>query len=84
MTIEKKEKEISRKDFLKGVGASIAGVTLLGGVGGILTACSDQTTAEVQTTVEAKGKPEWPFPYAKLDADKAAERAYHAYLSKGG
>ncbi|SCY31725.1 hypothetical protein [Alkaliphilus peptidifermentans] len=80
MSIEKKSKELSRKDFLKGVGASVAGVTLLGGVSGIMTACSTQTTS----SAAAVGKPEWPFPYKKLDGNKAADRAYEAYKTKGG
>lgn len=86
MEVEKKSREISRKDFLKGVGASLAGVTLLGGVGGILTACSDQATAGTgaEATAGEIGKPEWPFPYTKLDADAVAERAYNAYKEKGG
>lgn len=85
MTIEKNNKEISRKDFLKGVGASLAGVTLLGGVGGILTACSDSASASAtETVVGETEKPQWPFTYVKVDPDQAAERAYNAYKEKGG
>lgn len=80
MTTEKKDKQISRKDFLKGVGTSIAGVTLLGGVGSLLTGCSDQN-AQANASTE---KPEWPFKYTKLDADKAAQRAYDAYKTGAG
>jgi len=80
MSTEKKDKQLSRKDFIKGVGTSIAGVTLLGGVGGILTACTDKTAA----TAGAIEKPEWPFTYTKLDADKAAQRGYDAYKTGAG
>lgn len=83
MTMEKKSKEISRKDFLKGVGASIAGVTLLGGMGGVLTACSQQATASPEVITEEATKPQWPFKYVTLDPDKVEEMAYHGY-QKGG
>ncbi|SNS11744.1 hypothetical protein SAMN05446037_1004155 [Anaerovirgula multivorans] len=84
MTIEKKDKEISRKDFLKGVGVSLAGVTLLGGVGGVLTACSDQATAAPEPIAGESEKPQWPFTYVKVDPDKAAIRGYDAYKTGAG
>ncbi len=73
------EKQISRKDFLKGVGTTVAGVTVIGTLGSVLSGCAP-TTASVETPE----KPEWPFPYTKIDADKAAERAFNAYKEKGG
>lgn len=86
MSIEKKDKEISRKDFLKGVGTSIAGVALLGGVGSVLTACSSPAAVapEPQPQAGVLGKPQWPFTYVKVDADKAAQRGYDAYKTGAG
>jgi hypothetical protein len=72
--------EISRKDFLKGVGKAVAGVTVAGTLGSVLTACS----APEATSAAAPAEPKWPFPYKKIDVDKAAERAFHAYKEKGG
>ncbi len=85
MTIEKNDKQISRKDFLKGVGKTVAGVTILGGMGGILTACNSPAavTPDASAVGEA-GKPEWPFPYVKLDPAKAEQRAYDAYKTGAG
>lgn len=71
--------ELSRKDFLKGVGKTVAGVTVVGTFGSVLAGCSSTVS-----TVEAAEKPQWPFPYQKVDADKAAQRAYNAYKEKGG
>ncbi|WP_243136933.1 hypothetical protein [Alkaliphilus serpentinus] len=82
MTTEKKDKQISRKDFLKGVGTSIAGVTLMGGVGSLLTACTDKAAAP--STSATAEKPQWPFTYAKLDAEKAGQKAYDAYKTGAG
>lgn len=81
--------EMSRKDFLKGVGKAVAGVTVAGAFGSVLTGCSTQeaTAAPAATPAAAPAtpeKPQWPFPYKKLDADKAAERAFKAYKEKGG
>lgn len=86
MTVEKNEKQISRKDFLKGVGKTVAGVTILGGVSGLLTACSTPTdaTPEAQTPVAVTEKPQWPFTYVKLDPAKAEQRAYDAYKTGAG
>lgn len=81
MTAENK-KQISRKDFLKGVGVSVAGVAMAGGVGGLLTACgNDSGSANVQG---AGGAPEWPYKYVKLDPEKVKERAFKAYKELGG
>ena len=35
----KQGKQITRKDFLKGMGVSVAGVVMAGGMGSLLTAC---------------------------------------------
>lgn len=74
------KKQITRKDFLKGVGVSVAGVAMAGGVGALLTGC---TTAAVNTTGSTE-TPQWPFKYVKLDPEKVKERAYNAYKEKGG
>ncbi len=72
-------KQISRKDFMKGVGVTVAGVAVTGGLGGLLTGCAAPEAAADTTTA-----PEWPLPYQKLDADAVRERAYNAYFEKGG
>ncbi|MDI3522079.1 MAG: hypothetical protein PWR31_1586 [Bacillota bacterium] len=73
---EDKEKLLTRRTFLKGA-ATAAGVTLLSGAGGLLLAgCSAGPAA-------AEKKPEWPYPYKKLDPAKAADRAYNAYKEGG-
>jgi len=75
------KKQMTRKDFLKGVGASVAGVAMAGGVGALLTGCT--TTAAVDTTGSTE-KPQWPFKYVKLDPAKVEARAYTGYKEKGG
>ena len=75
-------KQISRKDFLKGVGTTIAGVTVVGALGSVLSGCS--STPETPPVANTKEKPQWPFKYTKVDPDKVAERAYKAYKEKGG
>jgi hypothetical protein len=72
-------KQISRKDFMKGVGVTVAGVAVTGGLGGLLTGCAaPEAAADTQTA------PEWPLPYQKLDVETVKERAYNAYFEKGG
>ncbi|KPU45326.1 hypothetical protein OXPF_12190 [Oxobacter pfennigii] len=73
------EKQISRKDFVKGVGKTLAGAAVAGTLGPLLAGCAPTSTAADTTE-----KPQWPFPYKKVDVDKAAERAFHAYKEKGG
>lgn len=72
------KKEISRKDFIKGMGVSLAGVAVVGGLGGMLTGCAAAPVASVD------GAPAWPMKYKKLDAAKAEERAFNGYKEKGG
>ena len=78
-------KHISRKDFLKKMGTTFTGVALLGGMGSVLTACSEEevTEAAVQMGL-APEQVEYPVPYVRIDPDKAAERAYKYYKEKGG
>ncbi len=87
MVAEQKEKQITRKDFLKGVGVSVAGVAMATGVGGLLTACGEKESGSGSADVSGSGsvgKPEWPFKYVKLDVEKVKERAFDAYKTKGG
>lgn len=72
------DKGISRKDFIKGMGVSLAGVAVAGGLGGVLTGCAATPAASVD------GAPTWPFKYSKIDAAKAEERAYNSYFEDGG
>jgi len=69
-------KQISRKDFLKGVGTTVASVAVVGTLGSVLTGCTTETGVQE--------KPQWPYPYKKMDPEKAAEKAYKAYKEKGG
>ncbi|HHX74827.1 MAG TPA: twin-arginine translocation signal domain-containing protein [Firmicutes bacterium] len=69
-------KEISRRKFLVGAGATIAGAALAGGIGGMLAGCEAQSAGKVET-------PNWPAEYKKLDPDKAAERGFNAYKNGG-
>lgn len=74
----KSQKEISRKDFLKGMGTSLAGVAVVGTLGGVLTGCSADDGAS------AEGAAPYPFKYKKLDPAVAEKRAYDTYFEKGG
>ena len=70
-------KNLSRKDFLKGMGTTLAGVTLFGGMGTVMASLNEAEAAE-------KSGMEHPLPYKRIDPDKAAERAYKYYKEKGG
>ncbi len=71
-------KQISRKDFMKGVGVTVAGVAITGGLGGLLTGCAPEAAADTTTA------PEWPFPYKKLDPSAVEARAFNGYKEMGG
>jgi hypothetical protein len=71
--------EISRKEFLKGFGKTVAGVTVVGALGSVLSGCSTTTT-----TASTSDKPQWPFPYKKLDPEKVLARGFKGYKEKGG
>lgn len=78
-------KNVTRKDFLKGMGTTIAGVTLFGGLSSVLTGCSQEEVAmaEAPQTLEPDAVT-YPVAYTHIDPDKAAERAYKNYKEKGG
>ena len=79
-----KEKELSRRRFIKSAGATLAVTALSTGVGGLLTGCSKP---EEETTGGANGQPvevTWPLGYKPLDPDKAEEMAYNSYKAGNG
>lgn len=75
------KKTMSRKDFLKGMGTTAAGVAMAGTLGGFLTGCTTESANVSSDPMEA---PQWPFKYQKIDPAVAEERAYDAYFEKGG
>ena len=83
MKIEKKN--MTRTDFLKGMGTTLAGVTLLGGMSSVLTGCSEEEVAEAKEQMGLDAEQvAYPVAYTRIDPDKAAERAYTAYKEQGG
>ncbi len=72
---EEKKAELSRRKFLRGAGASVAGLAAVGGMG--LFANKVISPGEAQAAQP-------PFKYAKLDPNKAAEMAFQAYMDHGG
>ncbi len=81
MAVEEKKILLDRKKFLKGAGASLAGLALMGGVGSLLAGC-DQGGAAAPTGSESA--PSWPVAYEKLDPDKAEQLAYDSYQAGHG
>ena len=73
------EKQISRKNFLRGMGTTIAGVTVLGGMTSVLTGCDEDAQA-----ANGQGEASYPLNYKKVDPDVVADRAYTAYQEQGG
>lgn len=80
------DKKITRKEFLKGVGTTVAGVAVAGSLGSLLTACakSEPAAPAAPAASAAPQKPEWPFKYKKLDVEKVKARAFKGYKEKGG
>jgi formylmethanofuran dehydrogenase subunit D len=72
---EEKMKELSRRKFLRGAGASVAGLAAVGGVGFI----ANRVISPGEASAAAP-----PFKYVKLDPNKAAEMAFDAYMNHGG
>ncbi len=87
--LDSKVKELTRRKFLRGAGASVAGLALAGTVGILLPGCSKQEpAAPVTPPANAApepviGVPEWPLNYVKLDPGTAEKRAYDAYMEDG-
>lgn len=78
-------KQLSRKDFLKGMGYTAASVVAVGSLSGLLTACSSsETTAPAPAAVDNAQVPQHPFPYKKLDPAVVEQRAFQGYKEKGG
>lgn len=74
-------KQITRKDFLKGMGYTAASVVAVGSISGLLTGCTtSQPAAEVDTTQA----PAYPWTYKKIDPAVAEAAAYKGYKEKGG
>ena len=74
------KKQITRQDFLKGMGMTVAGVAVTGSLAGVLTACSSPEPAATETASAV----EWPYEYKKLDVATVQDRAYKGYFEKGG
>ncbi|MGD9569156.1 MAG: hypothetical protein AB7V48_12750 [Sedimentibacter sp.] len=74
-------KQLSRKDFLKGMGYTAASVVAVGSLGGLLTGCA---TTEPAAAVDTTQAPQHPFPYKKLDPAVVEQRAFQGYKEKGG
>lgn len=74
-------KQISRKDFLKGMGYTAASVVAVGSIGGLLTGCS---TTQATTEVDTSQAPAYPWTYKKLDPAVVEAAAYKGYKEKGG
>lgn len=64
----------TRREFLKTTGKLAAGVALVSAVNPVLNAVAE----------EKPGAPAYPWPYKKLDPEKAEERGYRGYFEKGG
>lgn len=65
----------TRREFLKTSGKLFAGVAL---------ATTFAPVAGALAKDESVPAPAYPFPYAKLDPDKAEERGYQSFFDKGG
>lgn len=76
---ENNKVNLSRKKFIAGTGASLAGLVLAGGMGSLLAGC-----AQEEQVAAPEGAPAYPFEYAKIDPDKAAELAYESYKAGNG
>jgi hypothetical protein len=86
---EEKVKELSRRKFLHGAGASVAGFALAGTVGMMLSGCSKSEGSAAPPAAPPAVAPaepavaEWPYTYKKLDPDVAAQKGYDGYKADG-
>lgn len=69
------EKLQTRREFLKTSGKLFAGVALASSAFPLLNSVAEAPQVEA---------PAYPFPYAKLDPDKAQARGYEGFFVKGG
>lgn len=85
--------KITRRDFLKRTGLSIAGVAVAGSALTALTGCEEAYATTYPEKVElayndlektSDAPAPYPYPYQKLDPATCAERAYAGYQQKGG
>ncbi|MFW6147810.1 MAG: twin-arginine translocation signal domain-containing protein [Thermodesulfobacteriota bacterium] len=70
--------EVTRRDFLRGAGASAAGLAVLGSAGLLM-----KNTVFAKQAAPAK-LAAGLLPYVKLDPDEAMETAYKEYLKGYG
>ncbi len=70
------DKKISRKDFMKGIGAGAVSVAVVGSLAG----CSSNKS----NVAVATAAPTYPFEWHELDTTKAQDRAYKAFYNLGG
>jgi hypothetical protein len=75
-----KEKELTRRSFIKGAGAAFAATALSAGFGGFLSGCGQAEGKDAN----GDAKVEWPLPYHELDPAKAEEIAYNSYKAGNG
>ena len=67
--------DMNRRSFLKTAGKAAGAAALLTAAAPVVSACK---------TAVAEGAPAYPFPYAKLDAEKVAARGYASFYAMGG
>ncbi len=82
-------KQLTRKEFLKGMGYTAASVVAVGSISGLLTGCATAPVAApapeaAATAVDTTQAPQHPFPYKKLDPAVVEQRAFQGYKEKGG
>ena len=70
------QKQISRKEFLKKAGLTVAGVAMSGT---LLTACSAPAAS-----LDTNQAPAWPFAWKKIDPAVAEANGFKGYKEKGG
>ncbi|WP_312832496.1 hypothetical protein [Sedimentibacter saalensis] len=84
-------KQLTRKEFLKGMGYTAASVVAVGSISGLLTGCATAPAPAAApapeaaaTAVDTAQAPQHPFPYKKLDPAVVEQRAFQGYKEKGG
>lgn len=74
--MNEESKQINRRSFLYGAGASALGLAAMGTFG-----C--MTSAKSKSESAAKAEANFPLKYVKLDPTKAMDRTYQMYLKYG-